>query len=212
MLVSQARASAELFLGREIPGSAVSAIESKVTREKENLVLIGMPGCGKSTIGKALAEKTGRKFIDVDQLIVNKIGIAIESIFAEGGEAAFRRLEMEACAGLQQETGAVIACGGGVVTHEENYYALAENGRFIFLNRNIDVLPVDGRPVSQKTPLAHLYAQRLPLYRSWCDLEVENNGKSIGEVADEILDACGNAACGNAACGNDPAGQRGGVL
>ena len=187
MLVAQAKASAELFLGREISEEAVIEIERKMACEKENLVLIGMPGCGKSTIGRILAEKTGRKFIDVDQLIVERMGMAISSIFAEGGENAFRQLEMEACADLQQETGAVIACGGGVVTREENYYSLAENGRFIFLNRSIDVLPTDGRPLSQSTPLSHLYAQRLPLYRSWCDMEVENNGKSINQVADEIL-------------------------
>ncbi|MCI6012139.1 MAG: shikimate kinase [Firmicutes bacterium] len=196
MLVAQAKASAELFLSCKIEDRAVAQIEGKLAMEKENIVLIGMPGCGKSTIGQELADRTGREFIDIDQKIVERAGMAITSIFVEGGENAFRKLEMEACAELQQKTGAVIACGGGVITREENYYSLAENGRFVFLNRDIDVLPTDGRPVSQSTPLAHLYAQRLPLYRNWCDMEVQNNGKTIGEVTEEILRRCETGTAG----------------
>ena len=187
MLVAQAKASAEYFLGRKIDDGAATAIERKLASAKENIVLIGMPGCGKSTIGQALAKKTGRKFIDIDQLIVERECRTIPKIFEEGGEDLFRMIEIEAAETLRHETGAVIACGGGIITREENYYALAENGRFIFLNRQLDVLPVDGRPISQSTPLIQLYQHRLPLYRSWADQEVDNNGKTIDQVVDEIL-------------------------
>jgi len=188
MLVHQARASAEYFLGCRIDDGACDAIRRELTAEKENLVLIGMPGCGKSAVGQALAEKTGRRFIDIDQLIVERECRSIPSIFEEGGEALFREIEMAATETLRHVTGAVIACGGGIIAREENYYALAENGRFIFLNREIDALPVEGRPISQSTPLMQLYNQRLPLYRSWCDLEIDNNGKSLEEVTAEITE------------------------
>ena len=189
MLVGQAKASAEYFLNCTIPDEAVDVIERRLAAEKENIVLIGMPGCGKSTIGQALAEKLGRRFVDIDRLIVEREGRSIPSIFEEGGEELFRRIEIEAVAALNHETGIVIACGGGVVTREENYYSLAENGRLVFINRDIEVLPTDGRPLSQSTPLARMYAQRLPLYRSWCDLEVENKDRNIEEIAEEIIAA-----------------------
>lgn len=189
MLVGQAKASAEYFLGCKISDEAVDAIERRLACEKENIVLIGMPGCGKSTIGRMLAEAMGRRFVDIDELIVQREGRSIPSIFEEGGEELFRQIEIEVTASLNHETGMVIACGGGVVTREENYYSLAENGRLIFVNRAIDVLPTDGRPLSQSTPLSRLYAQRLPLYRSWCDMEVENNGKPLEEVVEEIMEA-----------------------
>lgn len=189
MLVAQARASAELFLGREIAEEALERIEAALRNEKENLVLIGMPGCGKSTVGQVLAARLGRKLIDMDERIVAQAGMSIPDIFAAGGEDGFRRIEMAVAESLRHETGAVIACGGGVVTREENYYALAENGRIIFLNRPIDVLPTDGRPISQSVPLARLYQQRLPLYQSWADLEVENQGVTVDEVAEQILKA-----------------------
>ena len=127
--------------------------------------------------------------MDIDRLIVEREGRSIPSIFEEGGEELFRRIEIEAVAALNHETGIVIACGGGVVTREENYYSLAENGRLVFINRDIEVLPTDGRPLSQSTPLARMYAQRLPLYRSWCDLEVENKDRNIEEIAEEIIAA-----------------------
>ncbi len=187
MLVAQAKASAEYFLGCEIADEAVEKIERRLAAEKENIVLIGMPGCGKSTIGRMLAEAAGRRFTDIDELIVEREGRSIPSIFEEGGEELFRQIEIAAVDSLKHETGIIIACGGGVVTREENYYSLAENGRLVFINRAIDVLPTDGRPLSQSTPLARLYAQRLPLYRSWCDLEVENNGKTLEEITAEIL-------------------------
>lgn len=187
MLVVQAKASAERFLGTVIEAAAVPAIEGALRAEKQNLVLIGMPGCGKSTIGRALAARTGRPFIDTDERIVERTGSSIPDIFAGGGEPEFRRIEGEVIESLRHTTGAVIACGGGVVTREENYYALAENGYLIFLDRRLSDLPTDGRPISQTTPLSRLRAARLPLYRSWCDAEIVNDDKTVEAVVDEIL-------------------------
>lgn len=182
MLVAQAKASSELFFNQQIEDAAIDEIERRIRKEKENIVLIGMPGSGKSTVGQALAKAAGKEFIDTDMLIVKKAGKSIPDIFREEGEDVFRQIETEVIEGLVHKTGAVIACGGGVVTREENYYALAENGRLVFLNRPIEALPTDGRPLSQSIPLSRLYELRLPLYRSWCDVEIDTDGLAVEEI------------------------------
>ena len=186
MLVAQAKASAELFLGQKINDDILESIEGHIRKQKENIVLIGMPGAGKSTVGRSLAFALGKTFIDTDDLIVETTGMEIPEIFRLQGEEGFRQIEMNVISQLCHKTGAVIACGGGVVTREENYYALAENGRFVFLNRPIDMLPTDGRPISQSIPRARLYAQRLPIYRSWCDEEINTEGRAVEEIVETI--------------------------
>ena len=188
MLIGQGIAAAELFLGRAIPQTIGAKIETDMLLEKENIVLIGMPGVGKTTVGMEIADRMGREFYDMDQMIVYDEGREIPQIFAEEGEAYFRQLEQKIVLSLANVTGAVVACGGGVVTREENYYALAENGRLIFLNRDLTMLPTDGRPISQAVPLARLYRIRLPLYRSWCDAELEITGMHPDEAARHIID------------------------
>ena len=188
MLIGQGIAAAELFLGRAIPQTIGAKIEKDMLLEKENIVLIGMPGVGKTTVGMEIADRMGREFYDIDQMIVYDDGREIPQIFAEEGEAYFRQLEQKIVLSLANVTGAVIACGGGVVTREENYYALAENGRLIFLNRDLTILPTDGRPISQAVPLARLYRMRLPLYRSWCDAELTITGMQPDEAARHIID------------------------
>ena len=188
MLVLQAVAAAEIFWDEKISTSVGRKIERELTAEKENIVLIGMPGVGKTTTGIALASELGRPFYDIDEMIVSMSGKSIPEIFAEDGEDAFRQAESEAARELSKVTGAVIACGGGVVNREENYYTLAENGHIVFLNRDISLLPTDGRPVSQAVPPERLYRIRLPLYRSWCDDEIEITGNSPEETAAHIMD------------------------
>ena len=188
MLVGQGIAAAEYFLGRKIPDTVGQQIESDLMQEKQNVVLIGMPGVGKTTVGAAIASMMGRELYDIDEMIVYEDGREIPQIFAEEGEEYFRQLEQKVVLSLANVTGAVIACGGGVVTREENYYALAENGRLFFLNRNLAMLPTDGRPISQAVPLARLYQVRLPLYRSWCDAELTITGMSPEEAARHIID------------------------
>ena len=152
----------------------------------ENMILIGMPGCGKSTIGQALAEKLGRPFVDADAEIVKEIG-DIPTFFATHGEEAFRKAETAVLARLGKMSGQVIATGGGCVTREENYPLLHQNGRIIRIHRDLSALPTEGRPVSQSTNLAELFQKRDPLYTRFADHCVENNG-TIEQVVEKIME------------------------
>ena len=148
MLILQAIATSEHFFDTKIDESVYEKIKSELVSEKQNIVLIGMPGVGKTTCGMMLASELGKEFYDIDKMIVDMTGKEIPEIFEEGGEDGFREIESQVVCDLSAVTGAVIACGGGVVTREENYYKLAENGKLVFLNRDITVLPTDGRPIS----------------------------------------------------------------
>ena len=172
MLVAQAHRATELFWGKALPKGLISDIKARLTAMQENIVLIGMPGCGKSTLGRLLADALGKKFLDTDEELERQAGKSIPDIFKTDGEAAFRRLETETLARLTKETGAVIATGGGVVTRPENEVLLRQNGRVIFLDTPPAGLSVAGRPLSQtRTPEA-LYRERLPLYRKMADITV----------------------------------------
>ena len=166
MLVEQARLAAEKFTGRSI--EAVS-----IFREMENIVLIGMPGSGKTTIGKAIAEELRRPFFDADEEFVKAYG-DIPTFFRENGEAAFRARETEILRSLGQKTGIVLATGGGAVTIPENYPLLKQNGKLFWIQRPISDLPVEGRPVSMAQGVSDLCAKRLPLYEAWADSIIEN--------------------------------------
>ncbi len=188
MLVSQARRAAEFFLGQGIKDSEVERITAEIAQSTQNIVLIGMPGCGKSTLGRLLAEKFGRPFVDCDSEIERLAGKPIPTIFSEDGEEAFRALETEVVAALGRESGLVIATGGGVVTRARNLPLLSQNGRILFLDTPPDSLAVEGRPLSkQKTP-AVLYAERLPLYRAAANVtvaitrDIADNMKKIEEA------------------------------
>lgn len=174
MLVGQAKAAAELFLDRKLEDGLVPRITREISRETENIVLIGMPGCGKSTVGKALAERSGRRLVDLDREIEGELGCAIPDYFAQRGEAAFREAERRALEQFCRESSLVIACGGGVVTVPGNLDVMRQNGRCVYLRRPLKDLPVEGRPVSQSRPLEELFAQRRPLYESAADLTVDN--------------------------------------
>lgn len=176
MLVAQAKESAQWFTGKEIPDSAIGEIYEKLQNDTENLVLIGMPGCGKSTVGALLAEKTGKRFVDTDKVIEETAGISIPEIFATFGEEHFRKLEADVLRRLGMESGLVIATGGGCVTVPENYPALHQNGTIIWLKRDIHKLPLEGRPLSHRDSLQKMYAQREPLYQAFADMVVDNNG------------------------------------
>ena len=174
MLVAQAKAAAEMFLDRPIPDERVDEITREMERNTRNLMLIGMPGCGKTTVGQALAQRLGRKLVDTDVLIEEEAGRTIPEIFAQDGEEAFRRLEHEILCRVSRESGLVIATGGGVVTRPENLDPLRQNSTVIFLRRPLDQLPVDGRPISQANNLETLYQRRLPLYQQASDWAVDN--------------------------------------
>lgn len=186
MLVAQGKESAEWFTGTAISDAVIPQIESKLIREMQNIILIGMPGSGKSTVGVLLAERTGRKLVDTDELIVEKIGCSILQFFAQHDEAAFREIETQVLAEVCKQSSLIITTGGGCVTRDENYPLLHQNGRIFCLHRALGNLPVDGRPLSQATALSELYHKRKPLYDKFADHHIDNNG-SIEDAATEIL-------------------------
>ena len=185
MLVAQAKAAAELFLGRPIPDGRVEEITREMDRDARNLLLVGMPGCGKSTVGRALAGRLGRPLVDLDSEIEAEAGCPIPEIFAREGEEGFRQREHRILCREARESGRVIATGGGVVTRRENWAPMRQNSTVIFLRRPLDQLPVEGRPLSQSCPLEELYRQRLPLYEGVSDWTVDN--RTVEGAADEII-------------------------
>lgn len=188
MLVAQAKRAAELFTGTMIDDSRTDEIERELTLKMQNIVLIGMPGSGKSTIAKALGERLERRVYESDELIVEKAQMSIPDIFAKFGESRFRQLESEVLSELGKQSGIIISSGGGAVTREENYPLLHQNGIMVWLKRSIDALPTDGRPISQSTDLNELYAVRKPLYERFCDITADNNADIEGTVK-TILEA-----------------------
>lgn len=172
MLVEQAAAASALFTGREVPPGEARDLLRRLSRETENIVLIGMPGCGKTTTGRMLAQLLGRPFYDVDEEIVRRQGMSIPEIFARFGEDAFRTMETRATARLSAQSGAVIASGGGVVERRENRDLLRQNSVVVWIRRSLGELSSDGRPVSQSRPVADIAAKRLPLYERWSDISV----------------------------------------
>ncbi|MCF2596169.1 shikimate kinase [Pseudoflavonifractor phocaeensis] len=185
MLVAQAKAAAELFLGRPIPDERVADITREMERDTRNLLLIGMPGCGKTTVGQALANRLGRKLVDTDALVEEAAGCTIPELFAREGEEAFRRLEHEILCRVGRESGLVIATGGGAVTRPENLDPMRQNSTVIFLRRPLDQLPIEGRPISQANSLEELYRRRLPLYQQAADWAVDN--VSLDDTVTEII-------------------------
>ena len=187
MLVAQAKEAAEWFLDKPIDDQLVTKIHQVLREQMENILLIGMPGCGKSTVGKLLAEITNRKFADADELIVSMTGKPIPQIFAETGEAGFRDFETRALEELCKQSGLVIATGGGCVTQDRNYPLLHQNGRIIWLKRDIKDLSTEGRPLSQRTPLEQMYHLRKPMYEGFADCVIDNSG-TPEETAKNILE------------------------
>jgi len=193
MLVAQAKAAEEYFFEKKISDSENERILAMLRKEMTNIVLIGMPGCGKTTLGQALAELTGREAIDLDQKIVEKAGRSIPEIFATEGEAAFRALEREVTAEIGKLSGKIILTGGGVVKDRRNYAPLHQNGRIYHLMRDLNVLPSDGRPLSQTTDLSVMWAEREPLYTAFRDAVIDNNGPVEDTAAAIWRDFCENS-------------------
>lgn len=176
MLTAQAKRAAELFSGTAISDERTEEVFAALHRELENIVLIGMPGCGKSTIAEALGTRIGREVVHLDEMIEQRAGKSIAAIFAEDGEGAFRALESACIREVGTRTGVIISTGGGCVTRAENYAPLHQNGFIIRLERNLDRLPTDGRPISQRTDAAALWAQRREQYEYFADIVIDNNG------------------------------------
>ena len=185
MLVAQAWEAARCFTGTEIPPSVMKPIYHTLSREMQNIILIGMPGCGKSTVGTLLAQKYGKRFVDADAVIEQLAGKPIPEIFAQDGEPAFRDWETLALKELGKQSGLVIATGGGCVTRERNLAALRQNGRVFWLKRDLHLLPTEGRPLSQSGELEQMYRKRKPMYEAFAQEVIHNSG-SPEETADAI--------------------------
>lgn len=186
MLVAQAKKAHEIFFDTTIDNVICEQIERSLTLQMCNIVLIGMAGCGKSTIGKRLAELLRKDLIDTDEMIVNIENKPIPEIFEESGEDYFRWCENLVVNIAGKEKNQIIATGGGVITRPENYNPLKQNGMIVFINRDADLLPTNGRPLSQMHGVKALYEKRMPLYRQFADIEVDGNG-TIEEVANRIV-------------------------
>lgn len=190
MLVAQAKRACEIFTGSSIPDSEPVRIEKAMSARMQNIILIGMPSSGKSTIAAALGEKLGRPVYEADALIEEEAGMDIPAIFASHGEDYFRQLETQVLRKLGAMSGAIISTGGGCVTREENYEPLHQNGRMVWLLRDTDKLDKTGRPISLRSDLNELYARREPMYARFADLKADNNG-SIEDTLAQILEALG---------------------
>lgn len=182
MLVAQAFFASELFQGRKLDEALVDKIEQDILAETQNVILIGMPGSGKSSCGRALARLLGRPFVDVDDAIAAESGRSAAEIIRSEGEGAFRAIETRVTGGYAARSGLVIACGGGVVTRPENYDLLHQNGTIVLLDRPLEELSSRGRPVSQAKGVARLAAERMGLYRAWTDLTLTCTGSAEGDA------------------------------
>ena len=194
MLVAQAWHAAKQFMGRDIPEEKILQAYREVRRDCLNLVLVGMPGCGKSTLGREAAEKLNKKFIDLDEEIVKAFG-PIPEIFEKQGENAFRDMESEMCTKFGKESGLVIATGGGAILRKENIRALSQNGVIFWVQRPLESLGTQGRPLSQGglSALEKMWQVRRPLYQACADGIVENTG-TAAQAAARMVEGFNEAA------------------
>ena len=187
MLVAQAVKASEIFFDTTYKPEALTSVFNRIRKKKENIVLTGMPGSGKSTVGKLIAEKLGRPFIDTDRLAEEKAGCKIAELFQKKGEETFRKLESEVVKEVSKKTGSVIATGGGVPLRKENIRALKENGRIYFLDRPLSqLIPTADRPLANsREAVAKRFKERYETYLSACDVRIKADS-TAQQVADQI--------------------------
>ena len=188
MLAAQAAAASELFTGEAYPADTYERVWRAVQAEKENIVLIGMPSAGKTTVGAALARRLGRRFIDTDAETARRVGMAVPDFIRTRGIDAFREAEAQTVRAVAPECGAVIAVGGGTILREENVTALRHNGRLLWLRRSLSLLhPSADRPLSDsKEKLRELEAERTPLFRAAADGIIDGDA-GIEETAEAAV-------------------------
>ena len=192
-LLLQAVAAEERFFNRSIPAGENERILVQLRREMTNLILIGMPGSGKTTVGEALSRLTGREAVDLDQMIETTAGCSIPEIFQREGESGFRARERAAAEEAGKRTGVILLTGGGIIKTAENYAALHQNGRIYQLVRDLSLLPTEGRPLSQGADLAAMWRERAPLYARFRDVEIDNSGTVEDTAAAIWRDFCAHS-------------------
>lgn len=191
MLIAQAKYTFEIFENMSFDDSIIDEIKKEMLKDRCNIVLIGMPSAGKTTIGKMLEEKLGKEFFDLDDMIIAKASKSIPEIFQESGEAGFRAIETEVAIEASKMNNKIIATGGGVVKHKVNMDFLRLNGITIFIDRDIDKLISSdpNRPLSSsKQALQQMYKERYPLYQKYAAYIAVNNA-NIEETVDDIVNA-----------------------
>lgn len=174
MLVAQAVKAFEYFTGDVAEDSLTDAAIQAIARATHNIVLIGMPGCGKSTVGHLLATALGRPFLDADNEFFKAYGRTPAEVIGTDGEERFREMEHDVLCELGKQSGTVIATGGGAVTREDNYAPLHQNGVILFLERDVDKLPISDRPLSQAKSPAQLYRERIDAYHAFADYKIQS--------------------------------------
>ncbi len=189
MLIGQAKCAVEIFLGKKMENTLIQNLYTALLEERSNLVLIGMSGCGKTTLGKMAAKRLGKDFVDIDEEIVKEIGMPIQEYFSKMGESSFRHIERAMVQKFSKENGLIIATGGGVIKNELNISDLKQNGRIIWVKRDVSLLESgNGRPLAPDAQAtASLYRERLPLYEGAAELVCQNNS-TTEEGLEKLID------------------------
>lgn len=182
MLVSQAFYASQLFQGKKLPESLVGNIEDDIRRQTRNIVLIGMPGSGKTSAGRRLARLCRRPFVDLDVSFAMDHGMTPAECIRTEGEKRFRERETQTARSYGPRSGLIIACGGGIVTQPRNYDILRQNGTIVMLDRRLEELSTHNRPLSEAKGVERLAQERMGLYRSWADVVLPCTGSALGDA------------------------------
>ena len=186
MLVAQGLKAEEIWLGEKVDETRYESIISTLESQKRNIVLIGMPSCGKTSVAKKLSLRVGKEVVDTDQLVFENEGKKPSEIIEQFGEEEFRLRESVAVRQASEKSGVIIATGGGAILKSENVKALKRNGYLIYLERDLAKLSDDDRPLSKNGAISRLFEQRKPIYESVCDKKVSNDG-NLEDTVKEIL-------------------------
>lgn len=188
MLVAQAKASCELFKSIKLDNSLIEKVIKNLILELSNIVLIGMPGSGKTTLATLLSKKLDKKFIDTDEAIETSFSTKIPKIFKDLGENKFRKIESNFLSDFGKKNCLILSTGGGAVLDSTNYRYLKQNGRVYWIKRDLDMLDVRGRPLSKNLDnIKKMYHIRAPLYEKFSDNAIENNG-NLNSAVEQILE------------------------